>query len=306
MAKGIRYTVQNTDKKQCFHELNYLRGAIGLENELKPTYRLGDLLNEWLYVHKKQSLSLSTFTHYDLVIRKHIPEHFKIKPLATITPLDVQIILNDVATSRTRLDVYNILNASFNKAIRLDYCTTNPCSKVDKPKHKRVIGSALKQLELAQFLTNIKGNELENYYLFLLYTGARRSEALSTTWEDIDTDKMTIHIHGTKTDLSNRTIPLIPELLHVLQRMKMTSPKLFDVTADHVTRVFHKLASPHTLHDLRHTFATRCLECGISLKVVQTWLGHTSIKTTASIYTHVQSDFSTQQAKLFSLLPQPP
>lgn len=45
---------------------------------------------------------------------------------------------------------------------------------------------------------------------------------------------------------------------------------------------------PHAnLHSLRHTFATRGLENGIELKVMQELLGHSTITMTADIYSHV-------------------
>ena len=43
-------------------------------------------------------------------------------------------------------------------------------------------------------------------------------------------------------------------------------------------------------HDLRHTFATRGLENGITPKVMQELLGHTSITMTLDIYSHVLPD----------------
>lgn len=43
-------------------------------------------------------------------------------------------------------------------------------------------------------------------------------------------------------------------------------------------------------HALRHTFATRCFEAGIDAKVVQTFLGHSSISITLDLYTHVSDD----------------
>ena len=42
-----------------------------------------------------------------------------------------------------------------------------------------------------------------------------------------------------------------------------------------------------SVHCLRHTFATRGLEQGIPLKVMQELLGHSSLKMTADLYTHV-------------------
>lgn len=43
-------------------------------------------------------------------------------------------------------------------------------------------------------------------------------------------------------------------------------------------------------HSMRHTFATRCCERGVSPKVAQKILGHASINMTLDIYTHVSND----------------
>ncbi len=43
-------------------------------------------------------------------------------------------------------------------------------------------------------------------------------------------------------------------------------------------------------HTLRHTFATRCFEAGIEAKIVQVYLGHSSIRMTLDLYTHVAND----------------
>lgn len=45
-------------------------------------------------------------------------------------------------------------------------------------------------------------------------------------------------------------------------------------------------------HTFRHTFATRCFENGIEPKVVQSYLGHASLKMTMDLYTHVTDDKS--------------
>jgi site-specific recombinase XerD len=50
------------------------------------------------------------------------------------------------------------------------------------------------------------------------------------------------------------------------------------------------------VHDARHTFATWLLEHGMSPKVVQTMLGHSSIAVTLDIYSHVSLDLEKRAA----------
>lgn len=45
-------------------------------------------------------------------------------------------------------------------------------------------------------------------------------------------------------------------------------------------------------HTFRHTFATRCFENGVEAKVVQSYLGHASLKMTMDLYTHVTDEKS--------------
>lgn len=54
------------------------------------------------------------------------------------------------------------------------------------------------------------------------------------------------------------------------------------------------------IHSLRHTCATRLLETVGAIKLVQEWLGHTSILTTAKTYAHVQTHWMVDAAALLS------
>jgi site-specific recombinase XerD len=52
----------------------------------------------------------------------------------------------------------------------------------------------------------------------------------------------------------------------------------------------HPDFKPLTPHTLRHTFATRCIECGMNPKTLQIILGHSTINITMNLYCHVTED----------------
>lgn len=60
-----------------------------------------------------------------------------------------------------------------------------------------------------------------------------------------------------------------------------------------ITRSFDEQFELFSGHTFRHTFATRCFENGVDAKVVQSYLGHASLKMTMDLYTHVTDDKST-------------
>lgn len=60
-----------------------------------------------------------------------------------------------------------------------------------------------------------------------------------------------------------------------------------------LTRSFDEQFELFSGHTFRHTFATRCFENGVDAKVVQSYLGHASLKMTMDLYTHVTDDKST-------------
>lgn len=59
-----------------------------------------------------------------------------------------------------------------------------------------------------------------------------------------------------------------------------------------LTRPFDNQFEAFSGHTFRHTFATRCFESGIEAKVVQSYLGHSTLKMTMDLYTHVTDDKS--------------
>ncbi len=71
--------------------------------------------------------------------------------------------------------------------------------------------------------------------------------------------------------------------------------KIGNISADYLRHRLNKVLEKYnfrkvTVHELRHTFATRCLESGIDMKTLQMLLGHADYSTTANIYAHVLAD----------------
>ena len=65
-------------------------------------------------------------------------------------------------------------------------------------------------------------------------------------------------------------------------------------------RLKDKYALDFSIHSLRHTFATRCVENGISYKVIQKWLGHSKASRTLDIYSHVHTVFELSEVTKFN------
>ncbi len=284
-------------------QMSAFMGAMPMQSECK--YTLSTWLYEWVETYKAPKLRPRTLEDIRARIRLHILTNLPDKKIDSYSALEIQQALNAVKNERTRQCVYNIYNGAFTQAYRLKLIPENFMPNVEKIKHTYKAGKAMTQRQQKEFLSRIRDNRLETLYLFYLYTGCRRAEALAVKWSDVDTAKNVLHIEGTKTEGSKRTIPIFAPLQAVLQTIPKTSQYIFPYTSNKVKcnfrRLQQKLSFSLRLHDLRHTFATRCIESGISLKVVQLWLGHSNMQTTANIYSHILNDFEREEAAKFKL-----
>ena len=140
---------------------------------------------------------------------------------------------------------------------------------------------------------------------FLAYSGLRLAEAQAMTWDDVRGD--VLHVRGTKTDTSYRVVPIIPPLrahLEHLRTKRIAGPILGVKTCiDALQRSCKRLGLPLLRHhDLRHYFATACIESGVPIPTVSDWLGHADggallMRT----YRHLRDRHSLEAAKLVTL-----
>lgn len=165
--------------------------------------------------------------------------------------------------------------------------------------------------EQKEFLDKLEGSEYKYLMLFYLFTGVRRNEALLLEWSDIDDRDELIRIRGTKTENSYRNILLTDDVRRILEGQKelnrqknYSGSHVFPPRRPETISVnFKRLCGKHHLHDLRHTFITRCAESGVNINVCQQLVGHSTPLITMSVYTHVMDDFKRKEAAKFTINP---
>ncbi len=176
------------------------------------------------------------------------------------------------------------------------------------PDHAQV-----KKLRIQLYSQCFKKGTLGGYLFdFLLFSGVRVDSARNVKREDVHWDKDILYIRKAKT--GDYTIPLFPDLKALIRRIERNVPppppdpkdpeKLVPLlptkslqsvltTACKAARVAHL-----SHHDLRHIFATRCIESGVDIPTVAAWLGHKDGGRTAMlIYGHLRQTHSAKQAE---------
>jgi integrase len=139
--------------------------------------------------------------------------------------------------------------------------------------------------------------EMHRVIKFALWTGCRREEMHTLTWQRVKADTCTVIGKGNK----ERTIPLLPESIEALGTPKDIGYVFYHPHIDKYSKDFKSIArdcsiDDISLHKLRHTAATQMLASGIPLEYVQEILGHEDISTTR-IYAKILQDRLKQEMK---------
>lgn len=222
-----------------------------------------------------------------------------------------------------------ILYTLFQTAVDNDIIMKNPvkrtvkCPESKKAKERRVLTIQ----EQKAFLDAAFGTSNYNQFSFLLQTGLRTGEMIGLKWEDIDFDGKVIHIRRTmeyrysvgewrigppKSKTGYRDIPMTKECIRILKNQKNRMKELKVINPLYKDFVFlcrkgeptknstydnslAKLAEKaqipsFSMHTLRHTYATRCIEAGMRPKTLQKLLGHSNIGITMNLYVHVTDE----------------
>ena len=183
-----------------------------------------------------------------------------------------------------------------------------PTLDVLRARRGKTVPVVLSIEEVQAILSQLK----QPYYRVCLSTiygcGLRVSEGAGLRVSEIDSGRMQLHLRASKGN-KDRRVPLAPQILSQLRTFWCVHRDpvwLFPARgrwhyqahaskpmSDRGVQAAFKLAleasgvkKAATVHTLRHSWATHLLEAGVHLRLIQSWLGHTSPRTTAH-YTHL-------------------
>lgn len=220
----------------------------------------------------------------------------------------------------------NIINQTLNLAVQNKLLSANPCQFVVLPQAVRYESTFYTDKQLKDLFAALKDDPLLPLVKITALYGLRRSELLGLQWDSIDFDGKIMTIRHTvskvtevvakdktKNASSRRTFPLTVEALEIFKVAKCQEEqnriafgreyqensyvfKWADghtYSPDYLSHRFNDLLKKHNLphirfHELRHSCASMLIGMGWTLKDVQEWLGHSDIKMTANIYSHIE------------------
>ena len=249
-------------------------------------------------------------------------------PIGHLTSLDLQEFFNNsTARYSAKKSLFNLLS-KFYKYASLNGISSDITTCIQIPQPKKA--GDFKQIDvwddkdLKKLMDGLDGHRLRLLVILAVNTGARFSELLALTYDDIRDDCLYINkqiyegnidegfsIIPTKSHNSNRALPLPPQILAEIEAHKKWQKKdmaengyitnrLFTTSTGNyyyrrsvlhaLERLYKRIGVPyHKFHSFRHTFATNLSRAGVPIEETSALLGHSSIEMTAKYYVDIST-----------------
>lgn len=305
-------------KKLFLYKMQYKENYLGEGKKPHSTMTFQVWANHWLIIQEKR-VKPNTYISYESKLKNHLLPYIGQCSLNELTSADLQETVNHLRSSLSPSSlraVFRVLRTCLNEAVKKELLTMNPLDQVNFPSEEHQKVKAFSAEEQDRIITAIS-NEKYLPILTAMYTGLRIGEIAGLTWEDIDWEEEVLYVRNNaqrvrmnkansqsklvimspKTALSQRVIPLNESLLKKLRQLQKVSNSRFVFSSNNAPldprtirnrfKKIKKIAQVPDLpfHALRHTFATRCIENGVTITTISALLGHRSIKMTLDIYT---------------------
>ena len=283
----------------------------------------GRLVTEWLYINR-QRLKTSTMQRYEGLWKNHIEQALGSRAVISCTTISLHEYAMDLRSkglsAGSANSILTFLHSCFKYGHRQYRLPMPDFIYFPQEKKEMRVLSRDEQQRLVAFL--LRDMDIYKFGVLLaLYTGLRIGELCALQWGDIHDETLTVRktmqrlkaqekgktelsVGAPKTRTSQRTIPItsfIAPYLHTFDKdrkpdeyvlgtadLPVVEPRVMQYKFDGYMKELHmEDVTPHTL---RHSFATRCVECGMDVKTLSCLLGHSSVATTMNRYVHISAD----------------
>ena len=218
-----------------------------------------------------------------------------------------RISKDGIAPKTANMEI-DLLRRMFDHAVKYKFILESPARDLKRKKVTQKEPRFFTNEEIQLLLEN--AGIYEPFFMVLLHTGLRASDAGNLTWTDIDLEKNFIRVIQEKTD-RRLTIPINDSLRNYLLDYATESSKLFpsldtDKKREKVRRFIKSILRSAECdwkgvgcHTFRHTFASHLVINGASIYDVQKLLGHRSISMT-QVYAHLSEDATRRAVDLLN------
>ena len=339
--KRQKYLFYDKDWRRLERRLNELRVELDKGQYVKEsTLTLDAWFEKWMVMYKKNTVKAGTYENYMNYYQYYVQKKIGKKKMCDVTVDDIQSIynwMNDNGYKKSTVKVVGAaLGGCFKKAYQNRMIVFNPVPVAEIPScEERIPKHVFSKEEQRDFVEEIRGSYLMNFFLVILMTGMRNGEARALRWQDVDFGARLLHIRHTlrwdskkrgyvldkpKTKTSKRDIPMLKQVEDILREMKKRADEMgiggddnyvfclpdgFEISRFRVANELKRIESAmmekglihyhFTCHTLRHAFATRMIEGGIKPHVLKAVMGHSNISMTMDLYVHVLGEEKTQE-----------
>jgi len=173
---------------------------------------------------------------------------------------------------------------------------------VKRPRREKRLPDILSISEVESLISVTKNLKHKALLMLAYSSGLRRQEVQEIKPKAIDSARMQIHVEQGKgkkdryTILSTKTLEILRQYYklekpscYLFESQGRKGQKLSESTLTEIVKQNAKKAGIKkniSFHTLRHCFATHLLENGVNLRLIQQFMGHSSIKTT-TVYLHL-------------------